>query len=109
MSARIVPIGGLVYISGVFNISLAYTEFNVTPLPDWLWLCDGSQIVDATSPLNGKFVPDLSDRVLRSGKIKGSYGDSEPLLIGGQKTESYDGLRDNDFYKYDVKCYMRIK
>lgn len=108
MSARIIPIGGLVFISGIFNASAAYSEYKVTPLPDWLWPCDGSQITDLTSPIAGKYTPNIASRLLRS-RAGGNYGDDSFIFVGEQNTESYDGIEENAYYRYSLRVYMRIK
>lgn len=107
-----VPLGGIIPISGYFSAlggSGTYSETLITPLPDWLWPCDGSLITDVDSPFYAKYTPNLTNRVLREG-IAGSYGGSENLevecILGSTKRPIvFNPLSGY----YDCQHFMRVK
>jgi hypothetical protein len=76
------PIGAVVAVSGTFsaaNNGGVYNEAGVTIGAAWK-LCDGSQIVDAESPFNGRYVPKLDDgRFLRGSASAGGAGGQAAL------------------------------
>ena len=55
------PLGAIFPVLGVTNTFGDYTELNIYPMPAWAKLCDGSVINDVDSPLNGDYVPDLTN------------------------------------------------
>jgi hypothetical protein len=57
------PVGGIFGVLGVTNTFGDYTELNIYPMPAWAKFCDGSEIIDVDSPLNGTYVPDLTAAV----------------------------------------------
>jgi hypothetical protein len=63
MAFTALPVGGIFGIIGVINSFGDYTELNMYPMPAWAKFCDGSEIVDVDSPLNGTYVPDLTASV----------------------------------------------
>lgn len=67
-----VPIGYLMF----FNASQTYANGTSIPKPNpELWfLCNGDQIIDPDSPLNGVLVPDLRNLFLKGGNTLGLTG-----------------------------------
>lgn len=67
-----VPVGYLLF----FNASQTYANGDPLPKPNsdiWI-LCNGDQIVDPESPLNGVFTPDLRNVFLKGGNTLGLTG-----------------------------------
>lgn len=71
-----IPIGYLLFHHG--GQTLANGDPITPPNPETWALCDGSQIIDANSPLNGQFTPDLRKIFLKGATVIG--------LTGGQTT-----------------------
>lgn len=107
-----VPLGGIIPISGYFSSAGGtgtYSETLITPLPDWLWPCDGSIISDVDSPLYGKYTPDLTSRVLRQGTA-GTYAGSTNLTVDNILGSTKRPIVFNPLTSYyDCQHYMRIK
>jgi hypothetical protein len=75
-----IPIGSLMYFHG----SQTYADGSPIEKPnDSLWvLCDGSQIVDVNSPLNGMFTPALNDMIfLKGGNVVGETGGQDTINL----------------------------
>lgn len=76
------PIGAIHAVTGTFsaaNNGGAYSEIGVTVGARWK-LCDGSQVADAASPFNGRYVPKLDDgRFLRGNATAGGVGGQATL------------------------------
>jgi hypothetical protein len=72
MAFTSLPLGGIFSVQGVTNSFGDYTEFGIYPIADWAKFCDGSQIVDPDSPMNGQYVPNLVGVVPVGNSIAGT-------------------------------------
>jgi hypothetical protein len=63
MAFTAIPIGSIFGILGVYNSFGDYQETGIYPIADWAKFCDGSVINDPDSPLDGTYVPDLTNSV----------------------------------------------
>jgi hypothetical protein len=108
------PIGGIIPLSGVFDGGGIYDETGIFPIPGWLKQCDGSIINDPDSPINGKFVPQISDgRVLEGSAGGGNYGvssSSADILTGfGGDWNVISATVGGAASVYTTRYFMRIK
>ena len=74
-----IPVGFLMYFYG--SQTRANGVLVDAPNPNLWVLCNGQQIVDADSPLNGMFTPDLRNRFLKGSTSVGNTGGQSTINL----------------------------
>jgi hypothetical protein len=110
MAVTAIPIGSIFGMLGAYNSFGDYTEANIYPLADWAKFCDGSVISDADSPMDGMYVPDLTNSAPTGAA---TAGDILPAATIGQiyafgEYGNQETIVDNKNF-YTIKYFMRIK
>jgi hypothetical protein len=110
MGFTALPIGGIFPVLGVYNTFNDYTELNIYPIENWAKFCDGSIVNDVDSPLNGQYVPDLTNAVLVGTNSAGQYLGKRKVASGIFSSEI---MQTKDITSTEntitVKFFMRIK
>jgi hypothetical protein len=74
-----IPVGFLMFFHG--SQTLADSTPIELPNPNLWVLCDGQQIVDADSPINGQFTPDLRKVFIKGASVSGNTGGAETVNL----------------------------
>jgi hypothetical protein len=110
MAVTAIPIGTIFGMLGAYNSFGDYTEANIYPLNDWAKFCDGSVIVDADSPMNGMYVPDLTASAPVGAATAGGILPAQTLgnIYAFGEYQSQETIVDNKNF-YTIKYFMRVK
>jgi hypothetical protein len=106
-----IPVGTIFGILGVTNTFGDYTELNIYPMPSWAKYCDGSQIIDEDSPINGKYVPDLINKVIVASATAGTTIPKKIIYEGFTNAGIWQQqtVVSNLENMMTIKYFMRIK
>jgi hypothetical protein len=106
-----IPIGSIFPVLGVFNSFGDYTESGIYPMADWVKFCDGSVINDVDSPLDGTYVPDLTNALPIGDAVAGTIIPQRGVGTGIYTFGMWNPIETllNTEKTFSCKYFMRIK